>query len=900
MDILLRGKRADRLYQWLLLAYPPEFRRTAREELLLTFQEARQAAGKKRLRFWVLIVLDILISAPPEWITAIRQSSQPRPRPLSRRASRMETTLQDIRYALRTLRRAPAFTLVAALTVAIGIGATTTIVSVANSLLLRAPAGVRESGALVTAHRLGQGGSSFHSFSYPAYADLRDSKSGLSGLAAYGMVPASLTTEQEPQILLSMLVTGNYFQILGTRAAMGRLLLPTDDRGAAGADPVVVLSHRTWVERFGGDPRIVGRTVTINRNPFVVVGVAEQGFQGHTAGFDVGAWIPMGMSGAMGERARLDDIHSSWLELIGRRVATASPRQISQALTAAAMGTAERYGADSAGVDVRRYAPIPAEALLPVAGFLGLLLVISAVVLFIGSVNVGGLLLSRSLARSREIAVRLAIGAGRHRIIRQLLTESIVLFGLGGLAGVALAFVATRALARLSPPVGIPLNLDFHPNLVVLSVALIVTVATGIIFGLVPALHSTRPDLAHAIRDEHLGGRFRRSRLRGAFVVVQVAGSVLLLVVGGLFVRALSHAGDINLGFSPTGIHLAAVDLQVHNYSEEQEIAFVSQVEKGLVERKGITHVAAADVLPLAGSNQSSLLVVEGREPVMNVGVFEIDFAKVTPGYFGIMNIPVARGRDFEDHDRTGSPSVVILNQTLAARLWPGQDPIGKRVSFGSMTFEKPSEVVGIVGDSKSRSLGGNIEPTIYLPFAQEPSHSVFFVAKAQPGAAPADLMRQAIRDADPALPLLHNASLVSIIGISLLPNRIAAIVAGALGGVGLLLAAVGLYGLLAYAVSRRQKEIGIRMALGAAPGDVRKLVLGEGLRLTLIGLLLGFGLALAATRLLRAMLFGVSPLDPLTFATIATLLGLTAFAACALPVRRATHTDPMEALRNE
>lgn len=901
MDILPDRKLAERLYRCLLLAYPPQFRRAARDELLLTFQEAWQEAGTKRFRFWLLIMFDVLISAPPEWGTAITQTFQPRPKSFAHRASRMETTLQDIRYALRTLRRAPAFTLVAVLTVAIGIGATTTIFSVANSLLLRAPPGVREASALVTAHRLGERGSSFHSFSYLAYADLRDARSGLSSLAAYGMVPASLSTEQEPQILLSMLVTGNYFQVLGTRAAMGRLLLPSDDRGAAGADPVVVLSYRTWAERFGSDPQIVGRTVTMNRNPFVVVGVAEQGFQGHTVGLDVGAWVPMGMSSVMGERGDLNEIHSSWLELIGRKLSTSSTRQVSQALTAAAMATAQHFGADSAGVDVRRYAPVPASALLPVAGFLGLLLVISGIVLFIASVNVGGLLLSRSLARSREIAVRLAIGAGRHRIIRQLLTESLLLFGLGGFAGVALSFVATRALARISPPVGIPLSLDFHPDLVVLSVALVVTVATGVIFGLVPALQSTRPDLARAVRDEHLGGRFRRSRLRGAFVVVQVAGSVLLLVVGGLFVRALSHAGAIDLGFSPPGIHVAAVDLRVHNYSGEQEIAFVSQVEKGLAERRGVTRVAAVDVLPLAGSNQSSLLVVEGREPVMNVGLFEIDFAKVTPGYFGTMNIPIQRGRDFEEQDRSGSPEVVILNQTLATKLWPGQDPLGKRVSFESTTFEKPREVVGVVADSKSRSLGGDIEPTIYLPFAQSPSASVFFVVQAQPGTtSPADLMRQVIHEFDPALPLLHNGTLLSIIGISLLPNRIAAVVAGLLGGVGLLLSAVGLYGLLAYAVSRRRKEIGIRMALGAAPGDVRKLIFGEGLRLTVMGLAIGFGLALVATRLLRAMLFGVSPLDPYTFAAIATLLGITALVACAMPVRRATHTDPMEALRNE
>ncbi|MEO8200177.1 MAG: ABC transporter permease [Gemmatimonadota bacterium] len=898
------GRGAERLYRLLLHAYPPQFRRQSAPEMLETFsqqwEKVRSSGVFSRFQFWSMIIADVALSALPEWAISFRRFVTSIPS-TTHRAGRMETTLQDLRYALRSLRRAPVFTFVAALTVAIGIGATTTIFSVANSLLLRAPIGVREPGALVTAHRLGEGGSSFHSFSYPSYADLGGAGSGLTGLAAYGIFPASLSTEQEPQILLSMLVTGNYFQVTETRAAIGRLLLPADDRGAAGADPVVVLSYRTWMERFNSDPHVLGRSITINRNPMVIVGVAEKGFQGHTVGMDVGAWIPMGMSSVMGERASLGEFRASWLELIGRKAAGVSARQVSAALTATAASTAERYGTESQGVDVRRYAPVPASAILPIAGFLGLLLVISGIVLFIASVNVGGLLLSRSLARSREIAIRLAIGAGRHRLVRQLLTESILLFGLGGAAGIGLTFIATRALARFSPPIGMPINFDFHPDLVVLSIAIVVTLTTGIIFGLLPALQSTRPDLARAVRDEHLGGRFRRSRLRGAFVVVQVAGSVLLLVVGGLFVRALSKAGAIDLGFTPADVHVAAVDLRVHNYTEPQEIAFVDQVERSLNARGGFLRVGATDVLPLAMNNQSSLVVVEGRDPVPNTGLFETDFSSISAGYFETMRIPIQRGRDFTEQDKGGAPGVVILNQSLAKKLWPGVDPLGKRLSFGSRTFETPLEVVGVVTDSKSRSLGGSPEPTVYLPLAQNPSASVYFVVRTQPGApAPAALLRQAIHESDPAIPLLHNAPLLSIIGISLLPNRIAAIVAGLLGAIGLLLAAVGLYGLLAYAVSRRQKEIGIRMALGASSGDVRRLVLGEGFRLTVLGLLIGFALALAATRLLRSMLFGVSPADPLTFLAIASLLVFTALIACAMPVRRATQTDPMVALRNE
>jgi predicted permease len=807
----------------------------------------------------------------------------------------MDSIIQDLRYAFRSLRRSPLFALVAIITISVGIGATTTIFSVANSFLLRSPAGVRNAGELVTVHALSEDGSSFHSFSWPGYTELRDANSGLAGLAAYRLIPASLTTESDPDLLLGMVVSGNYFQLLGTRPALGRLIQPADDRGEAGADAVIVLSHRLWVRQFSSDPTVLGRTVTINRQPFTVVGVAEAGFQGHVVAMDVGGWVPMGVYPQFGEISRLNDPGSTWLETIGRTGAV-STGQVTERLSAAARAGAARRDQESAGVEVRKYVPVPAQMLLPVGGFLGLLLIISGVILFIGSVNVGSLLLSRAAARSREIAVRLAIGASRVRLVRQLLTESIVLFVLGGGAGILLAFVATRALATLEPPVGMPINFVFQPDVVVLAGALVLTLVTGVVFGLVPALQSTRLDLAHAVRDEERAGRTRRSKLRSVFVMVQVAGSVVLLVVGGLFIRALGRAGELDPGFNIAGLYAAESDLQILRYSEQQQFDFVNAVRRSLAERPGVEQVAVSDQLPLGLGSQSRNFEVPGR-PLPNGEQYFTDFASVTPGYFLTMGIPLERGRDFTEQDRTReAPAVAIVNQALARMVWGNEDPIGKTInSQGNI------EIVGLARDSKYRTLNEEPLPMLYYPNGWGVSQEVTVIVRASGSpASVAALLKQAIHDADPALPIRNNASVASIIGVSLLPNRIAAFVAGLFGAIGLVLATVGLYGLLAFTVTLRRREIGIRMALGAQAGDVRKLVLGQGLRLTLFGLAIGFALAFAATRLLASRLYGVSPLDPVTFAAISLLLAVTAVIASLVPAVRATRTDPMVAIRHE
>ncbi|MGE0355063.1 MAG: ABC transporter permease [Gemmatimonadales bacterium] len=891
--------RARALYRFLLRLYPARFRRAFEAELVETFAGgwADAAGAGARVRLWLLTLVDVLLSAPPEWIHAIR--SGPLPTPDAQETHRMESLRQDIRYAFRALRQSPVFTLVAAITIGIGIGATTTVFSVANTVLIRPPAGVRAPGELLTVHAMSEDGSSFHSFSYPEYTGLRDAKSGLTDLAAFGIFPGSfrLEGEPEPRVILGMLATGNYFETLETRPALGRLFIPGDDRGAGGAEPVAVLSYETWQRRFEGDSGVIGRSVILNRQGFTVVGVTEPGFQGHITAMDVGVWVPLGVAPQLTGEQDLSQRNSNWLETVGRRRHDASRAQVREALAAAQAAGDRLDGRDPRGIDVRQYAPVPAPAIPFVGGFLGLLLVICGTVLLIASVNVGSILLSRAAARSREIAVRLAIGAGRARLIRQLLTESVVLFLLGGAAGIGITFVSTRLLESISLPIPVPMHLDFHPDLRVLAAALAVTLVTGLIFGLAPALQSTRMDLARAIREEGLSSRFHRSRLRNVLVTAQVAGSAVLLLVGGLFARALQQAGNLDLGFNPAGLYAAQVDLGVHHYTDPEMARFAEQVVAGLEARPGVSHAAATDALPLSMLRRTTMFSIPDREQQPNIGLIQSDFADVTPGYFATMGIPLVAGRDFSPADRADAPVVAIINQTMARQVWPGQDPVGIEIKLD----DTPVRIVGVARNGKYASMGEEPGPFMYFPLAQQPGKELTIVARAAGSGPPlTGLIRDQIRQADADLPLLIGAPVAEIIGVSLLPNRIAALLAAVFGGIGLVLTGVGLYGLLAFAVNRRRREIGVRMALGAAPGEVRGLVLRDSFRLTAIGLGVGFALAFLATRFLRSFLFGVSPLDPLTFLAIAGLMAAVAFAASAVPAARATRTDPMESLRHE
>ena len=809
--------------------------------------------------------------------------------------------VRDVRFALRGLRMAPAAAFVTALTIAIGVGATTTVLSVANTLLFKAPAGVRETGKLVTVHAVSADGSGFHSFSWLDWRDLNDSKHYVEDLAGYSRFPASLLLGDEPVLRIGMAVSQNYFRTLRTRPAIGRFFTPDEDKGAGGPR-VTVLSWSEWQNRFAGDSGIVGRAIQLNGHPFTVIGVAERGFRGHSGLLDVSLFVPLTLNGVVTGQAFFDSRRSVWLEMVGRLPADVTTEQARTGLSTrfAAIGREDGYTRDRA-VALFPWAAVPGFAVGPVKGFMGVLLLLASLILLIASANVANVLLARAASRAREIAVRLAIGASRARLVRLLLTESVVLFVLGGVGGGFIALAATRAIGQFRPPMDIPIVLDFPLDARVMAIALFITLAVGLVFGLAPALQSTRPDLSVALKEQASLARLGKLRLRGGFVAAQVAGTTLLLVVAGLFIRALERAGSIDIGFSPANVHALNFQLEVRYPDASQAPALVERLEAGARALPGVVRVGTAQNAPLTFSRHETGFKISGRPEERNVGLFQTDFSMVTPGYFDALDFQILRGRGFADTDRDGSPEVAMVNETLARVVWPGEDPVGKVIQFEGNSGPSPVTIVGLVRDAKYNRLGEDPTFMVYVPFAQVPSRSVTLLVRTEPGSpSPARALAAVARDADRFLPVAQNSPLSQLIGLALLPNRMAFYAAIMFGLTGLVLAAVGLYGLLAFVVSRRRRELGIRMALGATAQRVRAMILRDGMKPVVIGLAIGFVGAMAVGRVLRSFLYGVSPLDPVTYVAIAGLLAVVGVAASLGPARKAVGADPVEVLRHD
>jgi predicted permease len=818
----------------------------------------------------------------------------------------VEQLWSDVRLAARVLVKSPGFTCVAVLSLALGIGANTTIFSLLNALLLR-PLPGRDPGRLATVYTSDYSGPLYGASSYPDYLDFRTQSRSFEGLAAYGIQPVVLSDGGEGQRVLAQLVSGNFFDVIGMNAAYGRPILKAEE--TPGQHPVAVLSHAFWQSRFGADPALVGRKIALNGRPYTVVGVAPLGFSGMLRGVSMDLFVPLSMRPALAGES-LDERGNRGLMLIGRLRPGVGIEDARADLVLVARRLHETYPDLWANrlAQPRSVSVLPEDASRilpevrgPVSGFLGMLFAAVGLVLLLACSNVASLLLARASARRREIAVRVALGARRGQLVRQLLAESLLLSCGAGVLGIALAALSLQLILAFQPPLPVSLALGLELDRGVLLFALLLSIATGVLFGLWPALRasSASPIESLTARGLEAPGR-RRFAARDALVVAQVAGSLVLLIGAGLLLRSLANAKALDPGFDPNGVLVLSVDLGSAGYDEARGARFYAELRERLERVPGVEAASVASALPLSLGGERRGLRVIGYEPGPGEDM-EVHSSIVGPGYFETMRTPLVRGRGFEAGDTSGAPGVVVVNEAFVRRYWPGRDGLGERLVSGDRRGEISLEVIGVARDGKYTSLGEDPTPFVFYPHRQlhRPEMSVVVRAQGDPLAlVPA--VRRELAALDGSLPVYDVRTLVAHLGTALFPARAAATLLGLTGALALLLAAVGLYGVLSYAVSLRTREIGLRVALGAERVDVAALVVGRGLRLAGAGVTIGLALAFGVTRFLAFLLYGTSPLDPLTFAAVPALLLSVAVLAAWEPARRALRVDPAVCLREE
>ena len=819
----------------------------------------------------------------------------------------LENLVQDVPYGLRMLAKNPGFTAVAVLSLGLGIGANTTIFSFVSALLFQPPS-VAAPDRLLEVWNQNQKGSGLEHYvplAYPDYVYYRDHNQVFSGLAAFDGDPrlTSWSRAGQGERAQCGLVSGNFFDVLGIKAAIGRTFLPEED--IHGANPAIILSHRFWQQRLGADPGVLGKTFNINGMNFTAVGVAPAGFHGVLVGIQPDFWAPVAMTSAITHDLNLlTNRESYWLFGIGRlkegisqSQAHADLRVISRHLQQAFPESNKEMEAITFPVNL-----VPSPFRGYVAAFTGLLMAVVGLVLLIACANAANLLLAQATSRQREMATRAALGAGRGRLIRQMLVESTLVAFLGGCVAFLLASWCAPALLALKPP-SLPIKVDVPLDWRVLAFTLGVSLATGIIFGVAPASRSAKTDVASALKDESSIGGYRKSRLRSALVVAQVAVCSVLLISAGLCVRSLLNARSIDPGFDTRHVLMAELDPGSLGYSEAKGRAFYQQLLERAEALPGVTSASLAGYLPLTTVQLMTGAGPEGQL-VPPEGLPGIDANEVGPRYFQTMGIALLRGREFNEQDRPGSPPVAIINEAAAERFWPGQDPIGRRLLLqagNGAESRQAVEVVGLVRTGKYRTLSEEPRPFLYRPILQN-YHSRFTMVVRAAG-DPHSLLpvvRREIQALDPTVVPFDLATMKEYMAFPLFPARTTGVLLAAFGFLALVLSVAGLYGVMAYAVSQRKHEIGVRMALGAAQADVMKLVIGQGMALTLIGIGIGLVGGFAATRALASLLYGIASTDFPTFATVSLVLAGVALLACYLPARRATNVDPMVALRYE
>ncbi len=812
----------------------------------------------------------------------------------------MSTLLHDLRSARRLLTKNPLFTTVAVLTLGLGIGLNTAVFSAIDALLLRPLPGVRAPEQLVQLYRSWPG-IEYGSWGPLNVYDVRDrTKDVFDDIAVWNFTPVNLASDGKTQRVFGTMASSNFFNVLGATAARGRTFIPAEDANIGG-NPIVVLSHSGWQGLFGGDPQIVGRRIILNGSPFEVVGVMPPNFSGPLPVVAPALWVPLTQVATIDpdNRAALTSRDNNFMQAIARLKPGVTPEAADSRLKAVlAQLTADMKDAyENSGILLVRQndAGIHPSMRGAQVGLSAVVMAVVVMLLLIACVNVANLFLARARDRWREMAVRLSLGARRAVIIRQLLIESLLFAAVAGVVGIAIASWAMSLLNRIQLPVDVAFSANLQLSTPVLLFTLAVTLVTGVLFGLAPALQATRPALIPALKGEAPAGD-SRSRASRILVIAQMALSMLLLVCAGLFLRNLRSATAVDKGFEGGNVLLADVQPGLQGYSRAKADQFYATLVQRLKQTPGVEAVSYSENLPLGLANHQTGVEIPGYTPAKDEQM-SIDFDVVSPEYFSAMGVRLIKGRGFTINDDTLAPRVVVVNQRFAERFWPGQDVVGKTLRARG----EEHTIVGVVPTGKYRSLGE--APLAYAYYPKTQARNIDATLEIRTRSDPSTIvpvLRNEIAALDPTLPVSNIRTLNNHLGIALMPARLAGGALGVFGLLGLVLASVGIYGVMAYSVAQRTREIGIRMAIGAARGEVVGLVMKQGLKLVAIGGGVGLALALGASQLIRGMLYGGSALDPVTFVGVPLVLTAVAALAIWVPARRAAGVDPVRAIRSE
>jgi predicted permease len=814
----------------------------------------------------------------------------------------MTSVWQDVRYSVRMIAKTPGYAAIAILTLALGIGANTTIFSWINSTLLNPVPGLASPRQVVSLS-LGRAGDNPFPFTYPDVEAMREGQQSFTGITACNTTPMSLTGKGKPERVWGMLASANYFDVLGVRPILGRGFLPEEDEKPGGA-PVAVISYRLWQTHFGANPGVVGQTLEINQHPYTIVGVTPAVFQGSQTGLRSEIWIPIMMDAQLLPQGDLlHDHHYFWLFVLGRLKPGVAPEQAQEEMTLRLKGEAKNYPEEHRGHDSVTVYPLwrsPFGANQFLSTLLPMLMTIAGLVLLLACANVANLMLVRAVGRRREIAIRMSMGASRWRLVRQLLAESLVLAMAGGVVALVLTFWTAGTFMKFIPATDFPISLSIRADRAVLLATILISVLTGVIFGILPALRSSSEAPVAVLKEDtgSASGGLRKARLASGLVVAQISLSLLLLICAGLFIRSFMSAQQINPGFNSHNVLIASYDLFTAGYSKDSGAEFDRQLVAKLEALPGVQSVALSSRVPLGFGGGSTSVKPEGYVLRPNESM-ETQVANITPNYFQTMQIPIVKGRDFTLQDTKGSQRVVIVNETFVDHYWPNQEALGKQLN-SDLTNEWFT-VVGVARNSKVNELNEKPMPFVYLPLYQVYRATMIINARVTGDPlAFGKTVEKTIHELNSDLVVFDITTLELREQIASFGQRIAGTFVGAFGLLALVLAAVGIYGVTAYTTRQRTHEIGIRMALGASKRDILRLVLGHGLRLTLLGLGLGLAVSFALTRYLRSLLLGVTSTDALTFSSVAILLCAVALFACFIPARRAMRVDPIVALRYE